>query len=186
MKKFLSLTLALIMTMALAVPAFASDTVSLGVSDGSTVVKTCENTAGETVTGVITNKDSDVVAVCTSSEDGNDTRGFIMDAPSEVAVAAHSDDSGIAPLSEVSDYFYIVLYNSKDEMLSKYKVALEGKITAISRKITSVTITRVSGDVCDTDYTIDGKSAYVIVTHPGGGYMDGTFTLNWDGTFTVT
>ena len=60
------------------------------------------------------------------------------------------------------------------------------KITAFSRKITAVTITYVSGNTCTTSYEIDGNSAYVVVTHPTLGYLDGTFTLNWDGTFTVT
>ena len=57
MKKFLSLTLAIIMMMALAAPAFAADTVSQEVSNGTTVVKTCENDIRETVTGVIVNED---------------------------------------------------------------------------------------------------------------------------------
>ena len=180
MKKILSLLLAVVMILSLSIPAFAAE-----VSDGTTVVKTWENDKGETVTGIIT-KDTDVLAVCTTPEDEDGATGFIMEAPDEASVAAYSDGSEIEPLSEVSDYFYFQIYNSRNQVVAKYKITLTGKITAFSRKITTVTFKWVSGDVCQTEYSIDGNSVYAVVIHPEEGYLDGTFTLNWDGTFTVT
>ena len=54
MKKFLSMTLALIMMMALAISAFAADTMtSVEPDNGVIVVKTQRDDAGEAVTGVI-------------------------------------------------------------------------------------------------------------------------------------
>lgn len=76
--------------------------------------------------------------------------------------------------------------NSSNRVVSKYKVTLTGKVSLFTKKITSVSITRESGDVCTTDYSIDGSSAYVTITHPREGYLDATFTLNSDGSFTVS
>lgn len=179
MKKMLSLVLALIMMLSVSIPAFAAE-----ASDGTVVVKTWENETGETVTGIIS-KDP-VLTVCTTPENENEARGFITGEQDAAAAAAYDDNADVAPLSEVSDYFYFRIYNNNDVVVSTYKVTLTGKITAFSRKITAVTITYVSGNMCTTSYEIDGNSAYVVVTHPTLGYLDGTFTLEWDGTFTVT
>ena len=181
MKKILSLVLALIMMLSVSVPAFAAE-----VSYGNVVkvVKTWENEAGEKVTGIIS-KDL-VLSVCTTPKNENEARGVITGEQDTAAVAAYDDNADVAPLSEVSDYFYFQIKNNSDVVVSTYKVTLTGKVTAFSRKITAVTITYVSGNKCTTSYEIDGNSAYVVVTHPTLGYLDGTFTLNWDGSFTVT
>lgn len=179
MKKMLSLVVALVMMLSVSIPAFAAE-----VSDGDVVVKTWENEDGETVTGIIS-KDP-VLAVRTTPENENEAKGIIIGEQNAAVAAAYSNEADVAPLSEVSDYFYFQIYNDNDVAVSTYKVTLTGKITAFSRKITAVTITRVSGNTCTTSYEIDGNTAYVVVTHPTLGYLDGTFTLEWDGTFTVT
>lgn len=181
MEKILSILLAVVMILAVSVPTFAAEV----SDDGTTVVKTWENAVGEKVTGIIT-KGAEVLDVCTDSNTENCATGFITCVPGETSVIACNDESEVETLSEVSDYFYFQIYNNSNKVVSKYKVTLAGKITAFSRKITSVTITRVSGNVCETEYTIDGNTAYVVINHPTYGYLDGTFTLNWDGTFTVT
>lgn len=180
MKKILSLVLALIMMLSVSVPAFAAE-VSYG-DVAVKVVKTWENEAGETVTGIISK--APVLSVCTTSE--NEARGIITVEQDTAAVAAYDDNADVAPLNEVSDYFFFQIKNNNDVVVSTYQVKLTGKITAFSRKITAVKITYVSGNTCTTSYEINGNSAYVVVTHPTLGYLDGTFTLNWDGSFTVT
>ena len=178
MKKILSLVLALVMMLSVSIPAFAAE-----ASDGNIVVKTWENAAGETVTGIIS-KDP-VLSVCATPENENEARGIITGKQDTDAVAAYGDAGG-EPLSEVSDYFYFRIYNDNNVAASVYKVTVTGKVTALSRKITGVTFSRVSGTTCTTSYDIDGNSVYVVVTHPTLGYLDGTITLAWDGTFSVS
>ena len=181
MKKFFNLALVLVLVLSMSIPAFAAEVPEV---DNTVVVKTWQNEAGETVTGIIS-KDP-VLAVRTTPENGNEARGFISGEPDSVGAVAYGDDVGVEPLSDVSDSFYFRIYNDKDVVVSTYKVTITGKITALSRKITAVTFTRVSGNTCTTSYEIDGNEAYVVVTHNTYGYLDGTFTLEWDGTFTVS
>lgn len=179
MKKLLAFMLAFVMVLSMSISAFAAE-----VSDGTVLVKTWENDAGETVTGIIT-RGSSVLDACTSPEGANEARGFITDAP-EDAIVTYSEDDDITPYSEVSDYFYMQIYNSRDVVVSKYKVTLTGSVGLFSKKITSVSFSRVSGDTCTTEYDIDGNTAYVKITHPVEGYFDAYFTLNSSGEFVVS
>lgn len=171
MKKLLSFALALVLVLSMCISASAAE-----ISGRTVLVKTWKNPAGETVTGIIT-KGSDTPDAYANYENTCKANGFIT---------RSTDDATVTPYGDVSDYFYMQIRNSNNQIVSKYKVSLTGKVSLFSKKITSVSITRESGDVCTTDYSIDGNSAYVIITHPREGYLDGTFTLNSDGSFTVS
>ena len=84
---------------------------------------------------------------------------------------------------EVSDYFYLQIYNSDNQVVSKYRVTLTGMVSSASREITSVSFDLVSGDVCETDYAIDGNGASVTITHPTEGYLLRIFALGASGVF---
>lgn len=86
---------------------------------------------------------------------------------------------------QVSDFFYIQLYNSERQVVSKYKVTLTGTVSSTSREITSVSFSHVSGDTCETDHKIAGNAAVVTVTHPTEGYLERNFTLSTGGIFSV-
>lgn len=179
MKKLLSFMLAFALALTMCIPASAAET-----SDGTVLVKTWENAAGETVTGVIT-KGTEVLKICNAPESANQARGIITRELEEAEAVTYSDDSGIATYATVSDVFYIQFYNSSGSVISKYKITLTGSATSSSQKITSVSISRVSGTVCTTDYDISGNTAYVIITHPTEGYIDANFVLTTDGEFLV-
>lgn len=85
---------------------------------------------------------------------------------------------------EVADYFYVQIYNDADEVVSRYKISLTGTYAGIlSRKITDVSITRESGDVCETSYVIDGYNVTVTIVHPVEGYLEKFFVLGSNGRF---
>lgn len=84
---------------------------------------------------------------------------------------------------QISDYFYIQLYNSDDQVVSKYKVILTGMFSGLSSRITDVAVNYESGDKCETSYSVDGNSVLVTVTHPTEGYLEKTLILNANGTF---
>ena len=81
------------------------------------------------------------------------------------------------------DYFYIQLYNSDDQVVSKYKVTLTGMFSGLSSRITDVAVNYESGDKCETSYSVDGNKVLVTVTHPTEGYLEKTLILNANGTF---
>ena len=76
------------------------------------------------------------------------------------------------------DYFYIQLYNSDDQVVSKYKVTLTGMFSGLSSRITDVAVNYESGDKCETSYSVDGNKVLVTVTHPTEGYLEKTLILN--------
>ncbi|MDO5399874.1 MAG: hypothetical protein Q4F17_02695 [Eubacteriales bacterium] len=95
--------------------------------------------------------------------------------------------SGLRPESDrsVSDYFYIQIYGSDDQVVSKYKVNLDGRISGKTREITALTLSLDAGDQCETEYRIDGSDAFVKLTHPVEGYLLRQFTLGADGVFSA-
>ena len=172
----LALTFALVLSMG--IPTFAAEP-----SDG-TVIKTWENSDGETVTGIIT-KDLSVVAANMNLESEDEAKGFITSTPDDTIVFTNDDESDISVYSEVSDYFFMQILNSDDQVLSTYRVTLTGEVSSTSRRIKYVMFNRVSGDPCVPISEIDGYTAYVKITHPTEGYLDAYFILDWDGTFLV-
>lgn len=100
-----------------------------------------------------------------------------------IGLSAYAARRAPTEAQEVSDFFYMQIYDSQDQVVSKYKVTLTGMISGKTREITSVTFSRASGDVCDTNFTIDGYIAVATVTHPVEGYWEGAFMLGADGTF---
>lgn len=178
MKKLIYVILAISVIVAMAVPAFAVgsaeqiEVIKTWVSGEKTLVeKTWTSDDGETITGLITKAPEVVTGVITRETEA-------------ASVSPYNDE--VETYSECSDTFYIRIKNSSDVVVSSYKITLTGKVTAVSRKITDVSISKSYGTTCETKSEINGNSAYVIVTHPTLGYMDGTFTLNWDGTFSAS
>lgn len=104
--------------------------------------------------------------------------GIITFASHDTAVTPYANDK-----QQVSDYFYLQVYNSEEQIVSKYKVTLTGMVSSISREITSVSFSYVSGDMCETDYDIDGDAAYVTIIHPTEGCLARIFTLSASGVF---
>ena len=84
---------------------------------------------------------------------------------------------------QVSDYFYIQIYDVNDRVVSKYKVTLTGTVSARNREITGVSFELESGDACETIHQIDGDMAGVVVTHPTEGYLMRVFVLEENGEF---
>ena len=84
----------------------------------------------------------------------------------------------------VTDYFYLQIYDSEDQIVSKYKITLIGTISDRSSQIISVRCSNVFGDPCQVEYTIDNTTAYITITHPVEGSLMRTFTLEANGTFT--
>lgn len=104
--------------------------------------------------------------------------GFITYTPDTTAVTPYANDK-----QQVSDYFYVQIYNSEEQVVSKYKVTLTGMVSSTSRGITSVSFSSVSGDPCETNYDINGDTAYVTITHPTEGCWARIFTLSASGVF---
>lgn len=100
-----------------------------------------------------------------------------------VGLTAYAGVSSAKDVQEVSDHFYMQIYDSQDNVVSKYKVMLTGMISDKTREITSVTFSHESGDICDTAFTIDGYIAVATLTHPVEGYHDAAFLLGADGVF---
>lgn len=83
----------------------------------------------------------------------------------------------------VSDYFYIQIYDTNDQVVSKYKVTLSGAVSAGTREITGVSFNLESGDACETIQKIDGDMAGIVITHPTEGYLMRVFVLDENGVF---
>lgn len=83
----------------------------------------------------------------------------------------------------ISDYFFIQLYNTEDQVVSKYRVTLTGRFSGVSSSIDYVEISHESGDECETSYSVDGNKVVVTVAHPTEGYVENTLVLNVNGTF---
>lgn len=104
--------------------------------------------------------------------------GVITYAWDDDAETPHEDEA-----KQVSDYFYMQIYNSEDQIVAKYKVTLTGTVSGASREITAVSFSHESGDACETNYEVDGDTAYVTITHPTEGYLLRIVTLNASGSF---
>lgn len=106
---------------------------------------------------------------------GTITAGFIAYGPGDNAEA---DDK-----RQVSDFFYIQIYDANDRVVSRYKVTLSGTVCAGTREITGVTFNLESGDVCETIQQIDGDMVGIVITHPTEGYLMRVFILDENGVF---
>lgn len=84
---------------------------------------------------------------------------------------------------QISDYFFIQLYDSEDQVVATYKVTLTGSFSGVSSRIDYVEISYESGDECETSYSVDGNKVVVTVTHPTEGVLEKTLVLNANGTF---
>ena len=84
---------------------------------------------------------------------------------------------------QVSDYFYIQIYDTNDQVVSKYKVTLSGAVSAGTREITGVSFNLESGDACETIQQIDGDMVGIVITHPTEGYLMRVFVLDENGVF---
>ena len=84
---------------------------------------------------------------------------------------------------QVTDCFYLQIYDSEDRIVSKYKITLTGTISDRTAEITSVTCINVSGDLCLSDYIIDGATVCVTITHPTEGKLMRIFALDANGKF---
>lgn len=175
MKKLFSLVLTLILVFSMSVTAFAAE-----LPDGSCVIKTWQTVSGETITGIITRASEDLVVSHMNPDNSDEARGIITHG------GTAGDDAEISPLGDVSDCFYIRIINSNGQVVCTYQIVLKGKVTATSRAITNLGINYVSGTRCLQDWAVDGNTTYAAITHPALGTMDGTFTLDLDGTFYVS
>lgn len=106
--------------------------------------------------------------------------GFITYAPDNTSKTTYANDE-----KQASDYFYLQIYNSEDQIATKYKITLTGMVSSTSREITSVSFDLVSGDTCETDYDIDGNTVSVTITHPTEGCLVRIFTLSTSGVFSA-
>ena len=86
---------------------------------------------------------------------------------------------------EVSDSFYLQIYDDNDNIVAKYEVSLTGIASGKNSKITSVSFSYVAGVECETDYTVEGNIAGVAITHPTEGQLVRVITLNANGEFTT-
>ena len=84
---------------------------------------------------------------------------------------------------QVSDYFYIQIYNADNQVASKYKVTLTGTVSGRNRKIDSVDCELEFGDACETVSKINGDMVGILITHPTEGYLVRAFVLNENGEF---
>lgn len=84
---------------------------------------------------------------------------------------------------QVSDYFFIQMYNGEEQIVSKYQVTLKGIVSSKDRRITSVSFSHTSGDVCDMTYVISGNTVVVTMTHPEEGALERNFILSSNGAF---
>ncbi len=101
--------------------------------------------------------------------------------PVQLSNTAISDED---PKQEVSDYFYVQIYDEENNVVSKYKVLLTGTVSLSSWEITAVDFELESGDVCETSYSLYGSMAEVTISHPSQGYWTYVFLLDETGTFT--
>ena len=176
MKKIVAFVLAFVLVLSMSITASASE-----IPNETAIVKTWTNDAGEKVTGIIT-QGSEVLAAQVNPEGVNKAKGFITGHENEGAIISYAYDE-----YQVSDYFYMQIYNSNDQVVAKYKITVTGMVSRVSseRYITSIAFSRVSGDTCSTNYSIDGYNATVIITHPQEGYLDAYITLGTGGSFTI-
>lgn len=84
---------------------------------------------------------------------------------------------------QVSDFFYIQIYDADDQVVTRYKVTLTGMLYNKSREVTDVSFDREFGDECETIYSIDGDMVGVVITHPTEGYLMRVFLLDENGGF---
>ncbi|MBR5292496.1 MAG: hypothetical protein IKU32_06210 [Clostridia bacterium] len=171
MKKLLVFILAITLAFSMSITAFAVES-----TEGDCIIKTWKTDSGETVTGIITRGSEVLVVVNMNPDSSDDARGIITHANTA------GDTSEISALGEMSDYFYIQ-FVINDQVVSKYQIVLKGKVTNSSRAITNLGINYVSGTRCAQDWSVDGHTAYVAITHPALGTMDAVFVLGWDGVF---
>lgn len=90
MKKLLGFTLALVLVLSMCISASATE-----ISGRTVLVKTWKNSAGETVTGIIT-KGSDTPDAYANYENPPKANGF---------VTSSTDDAVVTPYGDVSDFF---------------------------------------------------------------------------------
>ena len=83
----------------------------------------------------------------------------------------------------VSDYFFIQMYDEEKQVISKYQVTLTGIVSIEDSRITSVSFSHISGDVCDVTHDISGNTVVVTMTHHKEGALERNFILSSDGTF---
>lgn len=176
MKKLFTFVLALTFMLSMATVASASE-----IPDETAVVRTWTNAAGEQVTGIIT-KGSEVLVARVNPEEANQAKGFITGRVAEETVTPYAYDE-----YQVSDYFYMQIYNSSGQTISKYKVTVTGMVSRVSseRYITAITFSRISGDTCSTNYSINGYNATVSLTHPTEGPLAFYIVLGASGSFTI-
>ena len=174
MKKLLSFVLAITLTLSMSVTAFAVES-----PDEDCIIKTWKTESGETVTGVITRGSEDVEVVRMNPESGNYVYGIITHASTADNVSEASSES------VVSDYFYMQIINNDGTVASKYQIVLRGTVTETGSKITNLGINYVSGTRCAQDWSVNGNTAYVAITHPALGMLEGWFILGEDGVFYV-
>lgn len=163
---------------AAAYPAEPAASESAQDADGiNVVVRTWEAEDGGTVTGVITRR---VPPLSVRTMEAGAT-GVIMSRYGAAAAPRALDER------EVSDYFYFQILDNNNRVASEYKVTLAGVVSRVdsSRRITSVEFARVSGDRCETNYSISGYTAMASITHSQYGVMAGYFVLGSGGAFTV-
>lgn len=85
---------------------------------------------------------------------------------------------------QVSEYFYIQIYNDENQAVSKYKITLTGIFSSPrNRRIIDVSVSYEFGDICQTSYNIDGYNVTVTVTHPTEGQFEKFFVLGANGRF---
>lgn len=94
---------------------------------------------------------------------------------------AYSDEEN--QVRQVSDYFYIQIYDTNDQVVSRYKITLTGTVSARNREITGVSFVCEFGDLCETIQQIDGDMVGIIITHPTEGYLIRVFALDENGVF---
>ena len=176
MKKWISLMLPIALILSMSTVAFAAEE-----TDGTAVVRTWTNDAGEKVTGIIT-MGSDVLAACVNPTEENQARGFITGSRTECIITPYAYDE-----YQVSDYIYMRIFNDKNQAISVYKVTMTGMVSRVGAQsyITSITFSRISGDVCSTHYGINGCNATAMIIHPIEGYLDAHITLGSGGSFAI-
>lgn len=148
--------------------------------DGDALVKTCKNDKGETIKAIIT-RGADVLVAHTNLGQGQAT-GFITAVPRNNLVDPCALDE-----RQVSETFYIRLYDDNDVIITKYKITIVGMVSRVNsdRYITSVEFKRVSGAVCETDAAIKGYVASATVAYSEDIFFTAYFTLGTGGSFTV-
>lgn len=172
MKKLLSFVLAITLAISMSVTAFAVESPA-----DDCIIKTWKTDSGETVTGIITRGPEDIEVVRMNPDSSNDACGIITYANTA------SDASEVSSGSVVSDYFYMQILNNDDQVVSKYEIVLRGKVTDTGSTITNLGINYVSGTRCTQDWSVNGNTAYVAITHPALGTFDALFILGEDGVF---